>query len=285
MNPLLLQFVNGNGFFAGLALVISALSLRLRFQGRFSRPILTVLAIVGSVIVAISGTPISIWFYGLWGASFLWTLVVLEIKSLEKFKRSAFTLILLTSMFLGITEIPHLLAPTIHISKGQRIFVIGDSISAGMGTKETNWPDVMAKRYGLNVANLAAPGATTESASNQASRIKGGSAVVIVEIGGNDFFGNDDSKLFASCLENLLSGLRQHGHSIFMFELPLPPFYNRYGEIQRALAKKYGATLIPKRFMTHVFGIPDATRDGLHLSQKGHDAMAGSVYGLMKVGY
>ena len=59
-----------------------------------------------------------------------------------------------------------------------------------------------------------------------------------------------------------------------MFELPLFPFQNAYGSAQRAVAAKHGVHLLPKRYFAAVLGAEDGTLDGLHLSQKGHDAMA-----------
>ena len=67
-----------------------------------------------------------------------------------------------------------------------------------------------------------------------------------------------------------------------MFELPLFPFCNGFGAAQRNLAKKYDAMLIPKHFMTDVFALSGGTLDGLHLSQKGHDALANSIRDLIK---
>jgi hypothetical protein len=34
MNPMILQLANGNSFFAGLVMIVAALFLRLRFEGR-----------------------------------------------------------------------------------------------------------------------------------------------------------------------------------------------------------------------------------------------------------
>jgi acyl-CoA thioesterase I len=59
-----------------------------------------------------------------------------------------------------------------------------------------------------------------------------------------------------------------------MIELPLPPLYNRYGIVQRALAKSHGVTLIPKRILAKVITTPGATVDGLHLSNTGHTLLA-----------
>jgi len=67
-----------------------------------------------------------------------------------------------------------------------------------------------------------------------------------------------------------------------MFELPLLPFCNAFGRAQRILAKKHEVTLIPKSYMTKVFSLKGGTLDGLHLSQKGHNALANSVYSLLK---
>ena len=63
-----------------------------------------------------------------------------------------------------------------------------------------------------------------------------------------------------------------------MLELPLPPTYEEWGRVQRALAYKHGVVLIPKRYFAGVLGTRDATADGLHLSASGADAMGDMVY-------
>jgi acyl-CoA thioesterase I len=68
-----------------------------------------------------------------------------------------------------------------------------------------------------------------------------------------------------------------------MLELPLLPFHNGYGQAQRILARKHNIFLIPKSCITSVIGKTDNTLDGLHLSQKGHDALARSVFSLFRV--
>jgi lysophospholipase L1-like esterase len=63
-----------------------------------------------------------------------------------------------------------------------------------------------------------------------------------------------------------------------MLELPLPPIYNGYGEIQRRLARKYGVPLVPKRFFAQVLAGSDSTVDGLHLGPAGHRKMANMIW-------
>jgi lysophospholipase L1-like esterase len=66
-----------------------------------------------------------------------------------------------------------------------------------------------------------------------------------------------------------------------MLELPLPPLANRYGQVQRRLAREFGVTLIPKRHLAAILSAPGATVDGLHLSASGHARMARMVGGFV----
>jgi acyl-CoA thioesterase-1 len=69
---------------------------------------------------------------------------------------------------------------------------------------------------------------------------------------------------------------------VVMFELPLFPFRNSFGRTQRMLADKHNVILIPKTYLTKVFGLEGATVDGLHLSQTGNDALANLVFNLVQ---
>ena len=70
-----------------------------------------------------------------------------------------------------------------------------------------------------------------------------------------------------------------------MFELPLPPFCNDYGRVQRLLAAKYGVLLIPKRLLMAVLREEDSTVDSIHLTRRGHQRMANIVWSLIEPGY
>jgi acyl-CoA thioesterase-1 len=63
-----------------------------------------------------------------------------------------------------------------------------------------------------------------------------------------------------------------------MLELPLPPLYNRYGEIQRRLAGRHHVLLIPKRYFASVLIGSTATIDSLHLSAAGHQKMSEMIW-------
>jgi acyl-CoA thioesterase-1 len=283
MNPFVLQLANGNSFFVGLVMIVAALFLRLWFEGRILGLVLRISYIAGIVFVIFSATPLSIWFYCLWfGLCVAAALAVFNDKYPFQRKMLAPFAVLICSLTMCLVELPYHLSPRIKILPQQSVFVIGDSISAGISAKERAWPDVLGDISHFKVINLAKPAATVESAMDQVASIAGSNSLVLVEIGGNDFLGNTDSKTFYIQLDQLLGKLTAGNNQAVVFELPLFPFYNSFGKAQRNLAKKYQVVLIPKHYMTDVFGLKGGTLDGLHLSQKGNDAMANSIYSLIK---
>ena len=159
---------------------------------------------------------------------------------------------------------------------------MGDSISAGMGTSERNWPLVLGDISNLKVTNLALPGAAATTALSQLNGIIIPHSLVLIEIGGNDLLGTTSNDDFAKSLDTLLQKMPSSS-SCAMFELPLLPFRSGYGEIQRAIARKYNVVLIPKKVLTNVIGGDGNTLDGLHLSQKGHDALARAVFRMLVI--
>ena len=63
-----------------------------------------------------------------------------------------------------------------------------------------------------------------------------------------------------------------------MLELPLPPLYNRFGAVQRRLARRFGVVLVPKRYFANVLAGDESTLDGLHLSHIGHAKMSRMIW-------
>ena len=283
MNPIVLQLANGNLFFVGLVMIVAALFLRLWFEGRILGLVLRIGYIAGIVFVIFSATPLSLWLYCLWfGLCVAAALVVFSKKlSFQRKMLVSFT-ISLCSLVMCLVELPYHLSPTIKASPKQLLFVVGDSISAGISAKDRAWPDVLADISHFKVINLAKPAATVETAMNQIAGIVGSNSLVLVEIGGNDLLGHTDSKTFYIQLDQLLGKLAAENSQIVVFELPLFPFCNAFGKAQRNLARKYNMILIPKHYLTDVFGLKGGTVDGLHLSQKGHDALANSINSLLK---
>lgn len=284
MDSFALQFANGNSFFVGIGLTVVAASIPLWGSSRFFVLGDLTLWVCGVCLVILSASPLPLWLYGLWVALCLAMLLARRRRFLRLVTAGITAAFAVTSTILCFLEIPYHRTPCFSLFPNEPVFVLGDSISAGINpTKEVLWPSILASISHLKVTNLAKPGATTESVLQQLSGITNSNALVIVEIGGNDLLEGTDSSLFFIQLEKLLYELKcKHAHTV-MFELPLVPFHNGFGKAQRLLAKKYGVTLIPKDCLTRVLGLKGATIDGLHLSEIGHNALAKSIFNMMKM--
>jgi lysophospholipase L1-like esterase len=97
--------------------------------------------------------------------------------------------------------------------------------------------------------------------------------------------GSTTVERFERDLDALLNQTSQRGVRVVMFELPIPPLLNGYGRVQRQLAARYGAALIPKRILASVIAGKGSTIDSLHLSAEGHRAMADAVWQVLAPAY
>ncbi|MCC5844040.1 MAG: SGNH/GDSL hydrolase family protein [Verrucomicrobia bacterium] len=284
MNPFVLIFADGTTFFVGLVVVLAAEGILFRFRNRFTRPICTVAAIVGIILVIISATPLPIWAYALWAVPAVCGIVALNRSApSRRFRLTGVVLLFASTSVLCLMEAPFHRRPALRVSADRTVYVLGDSISAGMGTEHRCWPAVLDDMKPFRVVNLAQPGATVEGAINQAKAISEPNALVIVAIGGNDLLGGTDAASFHSTLDKLVSALRSGQHDFLLLELPLFPFRNAYGMAQRDVVRKHGGSMLPKRSFTRVLGTKQGTLDGLHLSQAGHDAMAEIIAEVLNV--
>lgn len=275
---ILLSFFDGTTFFVGLVLTLAGGLALLVATHRQVRRIAVAAAVIGTVMVIVSAVALPLLAYAAWGIVVLWSLVLgSKCETVERFRKRCWigaAFLFVATVGMGLGELPHHLAPRIAIPADTSIYVIGDSLSAGIGRKERCWPEVLGERLGVPVVNLAMGGATAQTAMAQAESVDRPGSVVIVEIGGNDLLGGTSAADFRRHLDVLLAGLHAQGHRLVMFELPLYPFRNALGSAQRDLAAKYDVVLVPKWFLTRVMGMTDGTFDGLHFTQKGHDAMA-----------
>jgi acyl-CoA thioesterase-1 len=277
------QFIGGRAFFFGMALCLLGCSLRTFFSKPRLHSSARITVWAGVVVVVLSAAPFSFWVYGLFFA-FL-ALAAFQPASglwLGKKTASVFMVLLLGQSLLMIcTEVLYSMPPKIRLATGDTLFVVGDSVSIGADRPGKNWPDLLGDLAGLKVRNFSFGGAKVESALDNARRINQDDALVILEIGGNDLLGGTSIPKFRQDLEKMLTLVCGPHRRVAMIELPLPPFYNRYGMVQRALAKSHGVTLIPKHYIAKIMSTPGATVDGLHLNNTGHILLAHALFEML----
>jgi acyl-CoA thioesterase-1 len=176
--------------------------------------------------------------------------------------------------------------PNLDASPVRRLYVIGDSISAGLKSNDPNvWSKLFAAQHNVEIVDLSRAGATTAVALKRTMDTALDDGVVLLEIGGNDLLGSTPTVEFARNLDSLLGLVCDPGRQVVMFELPLPPLGNEYGRVQRQLAAKHGVQLIPRRTLMGILGANGATVDSLHLTRTGHQRMADAVWQILQSAY
>ena len=286
MNPIILTFADGTIFFFGIVLTSAAGWGLVRPRGRVVRGAASVAVLVGVFLVVLSATPAPGWHYAVWLALAAAVLVAacLARQGSGRARFAAVSCLTLMSLVLLAREWPYRRAPALSVPAETTVFVLGDSLSAGLNSAERTWPAVLADVTGLRVVNLARPGAGLEAGLEQARHVTGEPCLVMIELGGNDLLGGGDSGEFRRSLEQLLRGVTRGGaRTVALFELPLPPFANAFGAAQREMAEQHGVVLIPKRVLARALGSAGGTVDGLHLSPQGHAALGRAVAELIVV--
>jgi acyl-CoA thioesterase I len=284
MNYIIYHFISGQAFFSGICLIVLSCLLSLFRKKKGRNTFLRILVIAGAVFVFLSATPQPLWFYLAWMITFgIW--LIFGYRKKHKTKQSPLiyhVLLIIFCLAATIIEIPFHLRKFCLEKKFNSLCIIGDSLSAGIGGKnERIWPRIIREKYQINVINLSQSGATSETAIEQAHKLKSLKALVLLEIGGNDLLRRVPVGEFENHLDMLIKSLSRPKHQLFMFELPLFPLCNEYGRIQRSVAMKYKVALIPKRFLSSILCAPGYTIDGIHLSPRGHKQMAETIWSLI----
>jgi acyl-CoA thioesterase-1 len=284
LNAIALWFASGAPLYWGLGIGQAACVIALDPEWRRGRFALDVLALLGIVLVVLSAAPLP------WSFYVVWIVAVLALRANARYGKRPYgplaqglillsggALVVMVSHEYGYRKIPQLA-----LTDTKVLYVIGDSLSIGADKQELNWPELTGAQIGAAVHNYSSGGATVTSAVSSAKRLDDSASFVLLEIGGNDLLKGTDPEVFAENLETLLGTVYGSNRELAMFELPLPPFHNAYGRIQREKAARYGVTLIPKRFFARVLASEGATLDGLHFSHTGHERMAEEVAELFR---
>lgn len=277
MNSLILyHLLSGHAFFSGTMLIVIAAGISL-FPKRKSLAI--TFCLIGMILIAISGTPFSLPMY---------LIAVIAITTwlggMRSKKWNRYFAIGLISLLVGmaIYELGYQFSPKLQPVSKRSIAIIGDSVTAGLDDGTITWPNLMSKENQLEIEDYSHVGETAASADKRIEDQRIESPVLIIEIGGNDLLGSTSAEKFENDLRKLLERVCDSDRQVVMFELPLPPFRNAYGAIQRRLANEFHVRLIPKRKFLSILLPEESTLDSIHLSQTGQKRMAEVVWGVIQ---
>jgi len=276
--PWIVYFIAGGGtFLPGAGLIALAVLSQAIFTRRWIGILAVVMAVVGIILVVISAEAITWWIYLLWiVATLAWRL-----RGVFKSRRRK---LLIDLAQLAVTfsaaamAVSYQLRPTLPPAVFARLYVIGDSVSAGMGGASSTWPAILVAEHHVQVIDLSRAGATIADATRHSQTQTLADGLVLLEVGGNDMLGHTDADQFGKDLAALARQVYRPGRQVVMLELPLFPFNNAYGLQQRRIAAQYGIRLIPRKYFVRVLANPGATLDGIHLSATGQQRMAQMIW-------
>lgn len=286
MNPIVFHLISGDAYFTGHALLFVTL-LTCRQQGWRRKQLGTLSGFLGVIFIALTAVPTSPIVYAAWFcAAIAWIIDRLskDSHSLQrKLRLSMITVVLVGS---AISELSWRLPLRFDETVPPTLIIYGDSVTAGIGENEaTTWPSLLEETTSLKVIDYSKMGATVGSELNDLEEKSLPPGLVIVELGGNDMLGTTTVDEFRNNLDQFLHQLTATGQPVVMFELPVPPFLNRFGIAQRQIAMKYGVQLIPRRIFARVLAGNHSTLDSIHLSQEGHELMAKFVWEQIEHGF
>ena len=285
MHPIVTHIASGQSFFSGTILLLIGIYLRCNYQPRKVVRFGGLLITLGFLLAAISATPFSISTWVL-----LTTIAILMLSRQRMAQRnwasSVACLWIIAAIFEAVWHFTPRLQKDVALQK-LPVVVLADSVTAGLGENEAvTWPAMLQAQSQADVIDLSHVGETVSSAMKRlSSRTLPDSAVFILELGGNDILGSTSVSKFEHDLDQLLGEVCGQHRTVFLFELPLPPFHNRWGRIQRKLCSKHQVQLIPKHRFASVFVGDTSTVDSIHLSQKGHDRMLNIVGEVLRLDY
>ena len=287
-NLVIYLFGSGLIFFPGTACVELSLLLSTISSSRWQRRLAVTAGVSGLILIGLSATPLPYWFYGIaYSTTGVW--MIIEHSSRVKLVRRKVRLRVVTALIWLVAvawESPYQRSPAIVVRGSPTLFVIADSITAGVGEREAvTWPVLIQRTHQIKLHDFSRMGAGVAAAYRQAEGLPDSGGLVLIEIGGNDMLGTTTLPNFERGLEQLLTRVCQTDRTVMMFELPLPPLFNEYGRIQRRVAAQHRVPLIPKRLLIGVLTTPGNTLDSIHLTQAGHTQMSELVWKLIRPAY
>lgn len=176
------------------------------------------------------------------------------------------------------------------IPPGSRVLAFGDSVTYGTGAGPgEDWPTLLAQRTGWQIANAGIPGDTAEAAKTRLPAALGehAPALVIIELGGNDFLRRRSDKAVKEDLRQMIEMVRRAGAQAVLVAVPefslLGVVARRPSDspIYRELGKEEQVPVIEDIF-SDILGRPELCADQIHPNAQGYQVMAAGIHAALQ---
>lgn len=173
---------------------------------------------------------------------------------------------------------------------GATVLAFGDSVTYGTGAAPgEDWPTRLAARSGWRIVNAGVPGDTAEAGRQRIGPLldEHRPALVIVEIGGNDFLRRRPQAAVKEDLRAIVAAARAAGAQVVLVAVPElsllgavtrkpsdAPIYAELGDEEKlpVIADVFADTL----------GDPALRADAIHPNAHGYERMAGELHAALR---
>ncbi|MDR0575948.1 MAG: arylesterase [Candidatus Accumulibacter sp.] len=173
---------------------------------------------------------------------------------------------------------------------GSRVLAFGDSVTHGTGAAPgEDWPARLADLTGWQIVNAGVPGDTAQAGKSRIQPLldEHKPALVVIEIGGNDFLRRRPASAVKQDLKALIDAARSSGARALLIGVPelslmavvagKPADSPIYGE----LGKEEGVPVIPDVF-SGILSRPELCADRIHPNAAGYRRMADEIHAALK---
>lgn len=179
------------------------------------------------------------------------------------------------------------------IQPGKTVLAFGDSVTFGTGASAgEDWPTLLANQTGWAIVNAGIPGDTAEAGKQRIEALldEHQPALLIIEIGGNDFLRRRSPKAVKEDIRRMIQAAKKRGVQVVLVAVPelslLGAVTRRPTEapLYRELGEEEKVPVVSDVF-ADILGQPELCADQIHPNAKGYQQMASGFYSsLQKVG-
>lgn len=176
------------------------------------------------------------------------------------------------------------------VPAGQTVLAFGDSVTFGTGASAgEDWPTLLAAATGWQVINAGVAGDTAQAAQARLPALlaQHRPALVIIEIGGNDFLRRRSVADVKADVRGLIQTAQASGAQVVLVAVPalslLAAVAGRPSDapLYAELAKEAQVALVPDVF-SDVLGDADLRADPIHPNAAGYQKMAQGLHQRLK---
>jgi acyl-CoA hydrolase len=176
------------------------------------------------------------------------------------------------------------------IAAGQTVLAFGDSVTFGTGAaSREDWPTLLTELSGWRVINAGIPGDTAEAGKEriQALLDEHHPALVIIEIGGNDFLRRRPATEVKEDIRRMIQAAKRSGAQVALVavpELSLLAIVARKASdaaLYRELGDEENVPVVHDVF-ADILSDPALRADQIHPNAEGYRKMAAGIYARLR---